>query len=78
MLSQRAKTTIKIMGKCWARGVSMGGWSWSGGFELIPHLEVREDLRAAKADGLLKGVGATTINEIVCFHKTLIDIWPET
>ena len=55
----------------------MGGWSWTGGFQLIPHSEVREDLKAAKIAGVLNGVGTITINEIVLFHETLNEVWPE-
>ncbi len=77
MLSKRAKDTIRKMGERWLRGSGMGGWSWSGGFQIIPSREVKSDLVTAKKSGMLNGVGQTTINEIICFHSTLIDIWPD-
>ena len=67
MLSKRATNTIKTMGKQWSRGAAMGGWSWAGGFMLIPFDDVEKDLINAN----LKGVGKATINEIVQFHKCL-------
>ena len=75
MLSKRAINTIKTMRGRWARGSAMGGWSWAGGFMLIPPGDVEKDLVAAKKSGLLKGIGKTTINEIVQFHKDLNKTW---
>ena len=74
MLSTRAKKTIRKM-SCWCRGGDTGGWGWSGGFELIEPGGVRQDLISAKKEGILKGIGQTTINEIVEFQETLVEVW---